>query len=903
MNLPNFIFNEAGTTLKNYLGKEDSVVVPNNVTTLGNRAFYGTSVGEVILPEGVKSIGKQCFWNCYALVKIELPKTLKTIKEEAFRSCLALFEIRLPKSLTKIGAGAFYNCNIKKAYYDGTRADWEKIQMEDGEVDTLKGEVFFSNREFLSSVVVFEGEDIIEENQEEIKFKDSLKNYIFPAGYEEYFYKETGVEKGSLELCCACFDEMTDVQKADYVKTKKDPYGMIDFVKSALLGDHFACAWIAIKLMDGYSDTDDGEFFDSWGKRFVQARDVDSCLYYLSYAMQKTGKTNLAIRCYRVASQYGNAEQKQKCQMIDFVYKFSNSNNIVDVEELYESLDEESIEKGLNEAKNHKEWENFIFLYCVKKSSSFNITDNERKTCKSICNELGIPNIFHIIEGEDSKVESDVLDELAIIDEAKGIKEFSAWKECWTVLLFEYIEKYTDKDYNQHATIFVKQIQLRESYANQYKDLSVWIALKYYSALKHGDKNGQENAEKNYNQVVAISALQGKVDTLVPLEEKPSQVDVYESIYRGAWKFSGLGNLDSFWGSNDEEIETEGEDETTENRIEDDCIDWDNITTYDGDCSVFVKFPDGTGYHYNCNEMISVGAKVKVSGKLAGRIGVVDRIGPWDKSSYMQKVVEIVSEERPEPVAIMDNDESTQIVREIEHKVSISSYRVEKKKKQKKITILVASALAFIVAFVVILTTVIMPNSRRNEYLANGEYGKIVEMDNLTKFIVPDGVKAIKDGAFKNCDSLESVVIPDSVTSIGEYAFENCTSLKLVTFGKNSQLERIDLSAFKSCRSLEEITFGKNDKLKSIAIHAFEGCTSLKRIVIPNSVTSIGLYAFYKCYRLTIYCEAESKPNGWDGWWNKKDNYSNCPAYWYSETEPTKEGNYWHYVNGVVTVW
>ena len=74
MNLPNFIFNEAGTTLKNYLGKEDSVVVPNNVTTLGNRAFYGTSVGEVIIPEGVKSIGKQCFWNCYALVKIELPK-------------------------------------------------------------------------------------------------------------------------------------------------------------------------------------------------------------------------------------------------------------------------------------------------------------------------------------------------------------------------------------------------------------------------------------------------------------------------------------------------------------------------------------------------------------------------------------------------------------------------------------------------------------------------------------------------------------------------------------------------------------------------------------------------------------------------------------------------------------
>jgi hypothetical protein len=42
----------------------------------------------------------------------------------------------------------------------------------------------------------------------------------------------------------------------------------------------------------------------------------------------------------------------------------------------------------------------------------------------------------------------------------------------------------------------------------------------------------------------------------------------------------------------------------------------------------------------------------------------------------------------------------------------------------------------------------------------------------------------------------------------------------------------------------------------------------LTSIIIPNSVTSIGYSAFSDCKRLTIYCEAKSKPSGWDSLWN-----------------------------------
>ncbi|MBQ7340247.1 MAG: hypothetical protein IJW43_05290 [Clostridia bacterium] len=41
-------------------------------------------------------------------------------------------------------------------------------------------------------------------------------------------------------------------------------------------------------------------------------------------------------------------------------------------------------------------------------------------------------------------------------------------------------------------------------------------------------------------------------------------------------------------------------------------------------------------------------------------------------------------------------------------------------------------------------------------------------------------------------------------------------------------------------------------------------------------MTSIGCYAFLECSKLTIYCEAESEPGGWNGAWNS----SNRPVVW-----------------------
>ena len=82
------------------------------------------------------------------------------------------------------------------------------------------------------------------------------------------------------------------------------------------------------------------------------------------------------------------------------------------------------------------------------------------------------------------------------------------------------------------------------------------------------------------------------------------------------------------------------------------------------------------------------------------------------------------------------------------------------------------------------------------------------------------------------------------------------------------------MAAFAGCTSLTSIVIPNS--VTSIGEFAFERCSKLTSIYIPSSVTSIGSNAFLFCTSLTIYCETSSKPSGWDSNWN----YSNCPVVW-----------------------
>ena len=163
----------------------------------------------------------------------------------------------------------------------------------------------------------------------------------------------------------------------------------------------------------------------------------------------------------------------------------------------------------------------------------------------------------------------------------------------------------------------------------------------------------------------------------------------------------------------------------------------------------------------------------------------------------------------------------------------------------------------------------------------------------LESIVIPSSVKTIGDLAFYGCESLTEIVLPDGLTEIGREVF---TKSGLKSINIPSTVKKIGYSAFRRCKSLTEIVLP--DGVEYIGNYAFEECTSLTEIVIPAAVKELGIGVFIRCENLTsVYYEGTSQQ------WNAlvavngatDGMSSSTTVYFYSETEPTESGNYWHF--------
>lgn len=109
MNNNDFVINNG--VLTKYNGRGGDVVIPDGVTSIGTYAFDNCrGLTSLVISEGVTSIGNYAFSSCFNLTSVAIPKSVSSIGDGAFGGCSSLVSIIIPVGILCIGKGAFKDC-------------------------------------------------------------------------------------------------------------------------------------------------------------------------------------------------------------------------------------------------------------------------------------------------------------------------------------------------------------------------------------------------------------------------------------------------------------------------------------------------------------------------------------------------------------------------------------------------------------------------------------------------------------------------------------------------------------------------------------------------------------------------------------------------------------------------
>jgi len=135
------------------------LIVSEGVTTIGEYAFFKCeNLGKLTLPATVDVLGYRAFGFCKALKEVDLPEGVRIIESRCFDMCEGIEIIRLPLSLRAIDIIGFHGTvNLKEVYYAGTEESWNRMRLsqifiEDGnnlvyDAERHYGGMFDENRE------------------------------------------------------------------------------------------------------------------------------------------------------------------------------------------------------------------------------------------------------------------------------------------------------------------------------------------------------------------------------------------------------------------------------------------------------------------------------------------------------------------------------------------------------------------------------------------------------------------------------------------------------------------------------------------------------------------------------------------------------------------------------------
>ena len=121
----------------------ERVTIESGVESIGGGAFvFNSRLQEVTIPETVTTIQNRAFGDCDMLREVTVPEGVTYLLDEAFSGCDSLQVVSLPSTLSYMhGNHIFSSCdNLTDIYYNGTRVEWEAIEVELTSGGTIDGQ-------------------------------------------------------------------------------------------------------------------------------------------------------------------------------------------------------------------------------------------------------------------------------------------------------------------------------------------------------------------------------------------------------------------------------------------------------------------------------------------------------------------------------------------------------------------------------------------------------------------------------------------------------------------------------------------------------------------------------------------------------------------------------------------
>ena len=804
-----FVFSERNgiKTLISYLGNESQLTLPANCNgedyVIGDSAFFGkTFIENVVIPEGVTSIGHMAFWKCNNLTTITIPNSITSIGESAFSFCSGLTSITIPNSVTSIGGNAFSGCS-----------GLTSITIPNSV--TSIGEYAFYGCSGLRSVVIPENVTSIGD----AAFADcsaltsiTIPNSVTSIGLEMFRgcssltsitigNSVTNIVTGAFDGCSELANIIVDGDNLVY-DSRENCNAIIEKETN--------------KLIKGCKNTIIPNSVTSIGNSAFEA-----CIGLTSITIPE-GVISIGNSAFSGCNGLTSITIPNSVTSIGH-HAFNFCNGLISI----------TIPNSVTSIEGYT-FNGCIGLESVTIGNSVaSIGDNAFRSCENLTN-VTIPNSVTSI-GIRAFADCSGLTSVVIPENVTGIGNY-AFAECGgleSVTIGKSVESIGTRAFSGCTSLatVINYSDLVFTPGSEDYGYVAYYATKVLNKNEIPDNSDFIFVEKNGVYTLVGYTGENKVVTL-PENYKGSSYVIGDSAFYGNTNIVGISvpdgvtaiGVDAFTGCTSLARVVSLTDRFY---FKSQSGEHGNITNY---ATTILNHPGGVAE----GEFLFTKIYGTEDWMLLFYLGNEKNVVLPDKyrgENYSIRAMAFASVENMESVTIPDGVKS----------IGASAFSSCKSLTNVTIPNSVKSIDANAFSGCNSLKSITLPKD-----ITTISEGLFLQCKALTNVDIPEGVTSIEKDAFWYCNSLVSIDIPAGVTTIGDGAFYKCNKLKNIVIPTG--VDTIMDKTFYACNALDCITLPEN--LKVIKNSAFENCVNLKSIEIPESVTIIGNYAFKGCSRL-----------------------------------------------------